>query len=223
MGAVFVFALWILFAATHMGLSSQRLRPRLVASLGERGFQGVYSLVALATFVPLVWTYYENKHAGVYLWTLSRLPGVRWLGYGLMGAAFALVVAGLVQPSPAGMVPGSTAVRGVARITRHPLFMGLGLWGLAHLLLATVNAAELAFFGGFPIFAIVGCDHQDRRKLAASGSYRAYHDATPFLPFSSPGFLRGLVEVPVPVAAAAGVALAWAARSYAHAWLAGGS
>jgi uncharacterized membrane protein len=221
MGAVWIAALWVLFAATHMALSSQRWRPRLVAKLGDRGFQGVYSGIALAIFVPLVSIYYSHKHSGPYLWTLSRLPGVRWLGYGLMGAAFVLVVAGLVQPSPAGMVRARPVVRGVARLTRHPVLMGFGLWGLAHLLLATVHAAELAFFAGFPIFAVVGCEHQDQRKLAANESYRAFHAATPFLPFSRLGFVRGIVEMPLPVAIAAGIAIAWALRQYAHAWLSG--
>ena len=40
--------LWVAFAATHMGLSSVGLRPRLTALLGERPFQGVYSLIAFA-------------------------------------------------------------------------------------------------------------------------------------------------------------------------------
>ena len=222
MEALWIAAFWLLFAATHIGLSSQRLRPRLVARLGERGFQGVYSLVALATFVPLVSSYYAHKHAGPYLWNLVQLPGVRVLAYGLMGAALVLVVAGLVQPSPASMRPGRAVVRGVARVTRHPLFMGFGLWGVAHLLLTRVYASELAFFGGFAIFAVVGCDHQDRRKAASLGEdYRAYAARAPFLPFSSPGFVRGLVEMPMPVAIAAGIALAWALRRYAHAWLAG--
>jgi uncharacterized membrane protein len=222
MDAIWIALFWILFAATHMGMSSRRLRPGLVARLGDRGFQGVYSLVALATFVPLVACYYAHKHAGPYLWNLARLPGVRWVGYALMGAAFVLVVAGLIQPSPASMRPGRPVVRGVARITRHPLFMGFGLWGMAHLLLAVVNASELAFFGGFLIFAVVGCDHQDRRKLATLGeSYRSYVDATPFFPFASPGFVRGLVEMPMPIALAAGIGLAWGLRTYAHGWLSG--
>ena len=222
MDAAWIAGLWLLFAATHMGLSSQRLRPRVVARLGERGFLGLYSLVAFAIFVPLVWVYYANKHSGPYLWTLARLPGVEWIGIVLMGAAFVLVVGGLVQPSPAGMVPGSARIRGIARITRHPVFMGLGLWGLAHLLLASVNAAELAFFAGFTIFAVVGSDHQDRRKLASLGeSYRGYVAGTPFLPFAGRGSLRGLVEMPMPVVVVAGIGLAWVVRRYAHAWLSG--
>jgi uncharacterized membrane protein len=226
MDASWIAGFWLLFAATHLGLSGRHLRPRLVARLGDRGFQGLYSLVALATFVPLVWSYYAHPHAGPYLWNLGRLAGVGWmvqrLGYGLIGAAFVLVVAGLVQPSPASMRPGQPEVRGVARITRHPLFMGIGLWAVAHLLLVVVNVSELLFFGGFAVFSVVGCDHQDQRKVAELGErYRSYVAATPFLPFSTLGSLRGLVEMPMPVAVAVGIALAWAVRQYAHAWLSG--
>jgi uncharacterized membrane protein len=222
MGVAAIAGLWLLFAATHMALSGRRLRPRLVERLGPRGFAALYSLVALAIFVPLVRTYYVNKHAGAYLWHLSQLPGVRWIGYALMGAAFALVVAGLVQPSPASLRAGPAVVRGIARVTRHPVLMGFGLWGVAHLLLAQVHLAELCFFGGFPIFAVVGCEHQDARKREALGEpFRAYAAATPFLPFAGRGFAKGLVEMPAPVAIAAGIALAWALREYAHVWLAG--
>jgi hypothetical protein len=37
-----------------------------------------------------------------------------------MGAAFALLVAGLVRPSPASVVPGAAEVRGIYHVTRHP-------------------------------------------------------------------------------------------------------
>ena len=222
MDALWIVGFWLLFAGSHIGLSSRRLRPALVARLGDRGFLGVYSLVAFATFVPLVSSFYAHRHTGPFLWYLAQLPGVPWLATGVMGAAFVLVVASFVQPGPAGMQAGEPVVRGVARITRHPLFMGFGLWGVAHLMLAKVFVSELAFFGGFAIFAVVGSDHQDQRKIATQGErYRVWVAATPFLPFSKLGFLRGLVELPLPIAAAVGIALAWALRRYAHAWLAG--
>ena len=56
--------LWVAFAATHMGMSSLQLRPKLVGVLGEAGFAGVYSIVALAIFVPLVSIYWGPKHEG---------------------------------------------------------------------------------------------------------------------------------------------------------------
>ena len=196
-----IVALWIAFAATHMGLSSPGLRPRLVAALGDLGFQALYALVSFACFVPLVWIYFDHKHEGPVLWYLGAQPGVRWVAYLGMALALVLVVAGAMRPSPASVVPGSARVKGAFRITRHPVFMGVGLFGLMHLLTAQVSAAELAFFGGFAIFAPLGCHHQDQRKLATLGEdYRRFVAETPFLPFTGRETLRGLAEMPVAVA-----------------------
>jgi uncharacterized membrane protein len=209
-----VAALWLLFAATHMGLSSRTLRPRLVATLGERGFLGVYSLVALAIFTALVWIYMANRHQGALLYVPPPL-GVAglWTLYLLQGVAWTLVVAGNLSPSPAARVPESMRAkqpRGVHRITRHPLFMGVGLFGGLHLAVMGF-ASDVAFWAGFPLFAIAGCWHQDRRKLATQPDYRAWHAATPFLPFASRDAWRGIRELP-PLAIAVGVALTVALR-----------
>jgi uncharacterized membrane protein len=205
--------LWLVFGGTHVALSSLRLRPRLVAALSLRGFLGVYSLVALVTFVPLVWLYFASRHAGPRLFHLGGLPGVRWLAYGAMGAALALLVAGIARPSPASVSPGNPEPGGVQRVTRHPVFMAFGLFGLAHLLAARVNLAELAFFAGFPVFALIGSRHQDARKLASGDpAFRRFHAATPFLPFSAPSsVIPALREDAVPIAAGvlAAVLIRW--------------
>jgi uncharacterized membrane protein len=185
-----IVALWIAFAATHMGLSSLRLRPRLLERLGERGFLGIYSLVALALFVSLVWVYAGHKHAGPALWSLGELPGVWVIIYVGMAVALVLAAAGMLTPSPAAMRPGKTEVKGVFRITRHPLSMGIGLFGLMHLLGAQVHAGELAFFGGLVVFSLLACRH-----------FRRFHEQTPFLPFTGPGALQGLKEMPVAIVA----------------------
>ena len=190
-----ILALWGLFAATHMGLSSQRLRPRLVGALGEPAYAGIFSVVALAIFVPLAWIYFGHRHEGTLLWAVSVGPVLRWVVYVVMGAAFVLVVGGLLEPSPASMLSGDTEVRGIHRLTRHPLFMGLGVIGLLHLPWNGF-ASDVAFFAGLPLFAIIGCAHQDRRKLANLGeAYRTWHQATPFLPFTGRETLRGLREL----------------------------
>jgi len=202
-----ILLLWAAFAATHMGLSAARLRPALVKRLGERPFAALYSLISLAIFVPLVGVYFGNKHTGPLLWHLGGNPAVRWTMYAGSGIAFAIMAAGLARPSPASLMPGGTEVRGVYRITRHPLFMGIGLLAALHLAVAAVNTAELAFFGGFLAFTLVGCRHQDRRKLATLGdSFRRFHDETPFLPGSRRGALRGVAEQPIPMLVGAGVA-----------------
>jgi uncharacterized membrane protein len=215
MGPVWtIAALWVAFAATHMGLSSLALRPKLVGILGERGFQGVYSLVALAIFVPLVSVYFGNQHAGPHLWYLGPGGVSRWTAYVGMAIALALAIGGLVQPSPASLSAGrgEPRVRGVLRISRHPLLMGTGIFGLAHLVGANVNAAELAFFGGFPIFAVAGCAHQDRRKLATLGDpYRRFCEETSLLPFARGGGVAALGEAWLAIALGilAAVALRW--------------
>ncbi len=205
---VAIVALWLGFALSHVGLSSLRFRPRLVAALGgEPRYQGLYSLVAFAFFVPLVWVYVANRHEGPFLWYVGQLPGmtaVMWVG---MAVAFALVAMGTVRPSPAALVPGEAQVGGVYRITRHPTFMGVGVFGLVHLLVVPLSASDLAFFAGFPLFAVVGCAHQDQRKLATAGeAFQRFHAETRFLPFAGGGLFGALREQPV--AAAVGVALA---------------
>jgi uncharacterized membrane protein len=192
-----IIGLWFAFALTHMGLSSQRLRPILVAKLGEGPFLGIYSLIALATFVPLVWIYMENRHEGPELWSLSLSTPFLWGLYGVMGVAWVLIVAALVQPSPASLAaPQSGQVRAVHRLTRHPLFMGLGLFGGLHLI-PNSFAADVAFFGGFPIFAVIGSMHQDRRKRAtANDELRSWYSQTPFLPFSGRGTGRAILDLP---------------------------
>ena len=81
--------------------------------------------------------------------------------------------------------------------------------GLLHLLAVPVNASELIFFGGFPVFVLAGCRHQDMRKLGTLGEdYRRFYEETPFLPGSRRGFLRGVSEQPIPMAIGLGVATA---------------
>lgn len=192
-----IVALWVLFLATHMSLSSQSLRPKLVEKIGPSGFLGVYSVIALAIFIPLAWIYFAHKHAGVYLWYGSTIPWMRPLVYVGMVLAFTLAIGGNINPSPASIAPGDGTIRGVLRITRHPLFMGVGLFGLLHLAVARIHGADLAFFGGLPIVALIGCAHQDRRKLATGGeSFRRFYEETSFLPFGR-GDFRALFEPPL--------------------------
>jgi len=212
--ALTLVALWIAFGASHMALSSQRWRPRLVARLGEPGFLGLYSLLALAIFAPLVSIYLSNRHSGPYLGSLAGVPGLRIVVLVGMGAALALLAAGLARPSPAsiavGKAPAAADPGGVFQVTRHPVLMSMALFGLLHLCAVAVHASELAFFAGFPVFVVLGCLHQDRRKLASGDEgFRGFHAATPFLPFSRPsGVWAALRQQPVAVAVGVGLAVA---------------
>ena len=190
-----IVALWLGFAGSHMMMSSLRIRRGLVARLGDGPFLGLYSLVAFAFFVPLVRTYFAHKHAGPLLWSMAIGTPLRWAIYVGMGVAFILMVAGLLRPSPTSIMPGDPTPRGAQLLTRHPLFMGLGIFGLLHLI-PNGNAADVAFFGGFPVFTVLGCWHQDRRKLATgTAELRSFYQRTPFLPFAGSESARGIHEL----------------------------
>jgi uncharacterized membrane protein len=175
---------WLAFAGSHLILSSGGLRGALVARMGERGFAGFYSLVALATFVPIVWTYWPARHTGPLLWNLRTVPGATALVIALGAIGFALMAAAFVQPSATSFDPRAVPrAHGVTRLTRHPLFMGLALWGLGH---ALVNGflSDVVFFAGFPLFALIGGAHQDARKQTEQRArLDQFYGETSMLPF----------------------------------------
>ena len=181
---------WVLFGGSHIAMSSTRWRPKLVARLGERGFLGVYSLVALLTFYFLARSYAHHKHAGPQLWhtfggNLLYLL-VRDLNVALMAFAFVLLVSGLIARPPSSLMPagGTPEPYGVTRITRHPTFAAFWLFGIAHCLV-NGSLADLVFFGGLSAFAWIGAAHQDSRKIVDVPGYAEFTAATSFVPFGA--------------------------------------
>ncbi len=180
-------ALWgFAFVAGHLLLSSGPVRAPLVARLGARGFQGLYSLFALVVFVLLVRTWWGDRHGGDQLWMLRDVPAMTPLALVLGMLGFALFVASFFQPSALGLTPGETVrATGMARITRHPLMMGFALWGISHLLMNGWTS-DVAFYGTFTALALLGAYHQDARKRAADdGRLSAYFAESSVLPFAA--------------------------------------
>ena len=202
--------LWVAFTATHLGLASVRVEPKLRAKLGDVPFLGLYSVVALALFIPLMSIYFGNRHAGPWLWTVEVGPVLRALLYLGMTLGLILAVGSFLRPSPASLVPNAPAeVRGIYRVTRHPLVLGLALIWALHLI-PNASTADVAFFGGFLLFSLAGAWHQDARKLAAGDEkFRAFHAATPFLPFGRG--IGGLADLP-PLVVVLGVVAALGIR-----------
>ena len=177
---------WLVFGGTHLLLSSASLRPKLIARLGDRPFLGVYSLVALATFIPLAMFYARHKHAGPQLWrTFGPYLIARDLNLALMAFAFVLLVCGQVsRPPSAMMVSGTPQAYGLTRITRHPTFAAIFLFGIAHCLM-NGYLSDLMFFGGFVVFAWIGASHQDSRKVVDVPGYAEFKNETSFVPFGA--------------------------------------
>jgi uncharacterized membrane protein len=173
-----------LFLITHLSISSAAIRPRLVAAVGQVPYRGIYSLISVATLVPLIVIFFHNKHAGPMLWNLRDVSPVRWLAWLMMLAALILFVASLINPNPGAFGAPSSAgkAHGVLKITRHPSFVALSMFGLAHMMMNGF-AGDLIFFATFPALGILGGLHQDRRKLREIGDrYRAFMAETSFFP-----------------------------------------
>src|SRR5216684_300296 len=187
MDPVLIIALWAaLFVGSHLVISSNAIRPTLIRRIGEQPYRGLYSLVAFATFVPLLIAFAYHKHAGPMLWYLRGVEPIRWLTWLMMLAAFIFFVGSFVNPNPGAIgAPAGRGVGGILKITRHPNFVALAIFAFAHILM-NGWVGDLFFFGSIATLAIVGGRHQDQRKLRELGaSYRAVLDSTSFFPFGA--------------------------------------
>jgi uncharacterized membrane protein len=150
------------------------------------GFKGVYSLVALATFGFLLYSYITAHQAGPVLWDLHAGPWAIRIVEALMIVSFIFMVSAFATPSPLGMDPrGRHAPRGFLRITRHPFASGAAIFGISHCILSP-NGTDLAFFGGFAVFSLLGAFHQDARKQReALPEQRPFFAETSVIPFAA--------------------------------------
>mmetsp|Transcript_44235 Transcript_44235/g.72005 ORF Transcript_44235/g.72005 Transcript_44235/m.72005 type:complete len:232 (+) Transcript_44235:109-804(+) len=180
---------WLAFAGSHLVLSHPPVRRTIIDKIGQGPFLGLYSLVAFGTLLPTSYVYYKyGRTAGPRLWDLSPSPVMtasshilRLLGVMNFGQAFA-------TPSPSGLGDPNKPVdpskpRGLVRITRHGLFMSFALIGVGNLISSGGMLGPVVFWGGFPLFWIIGSLHQDYRQRQTMP--KSYYEQTSLLPFAA--------------------------------------
>ena len=182
--AVLLFA----FAGSHIGLATARVRESLRARLGPWGFSLVFSAVAAVTFTVLVRYYATHRFDGAPGLGLGTVPAARLLLMGVVGVGvvlFAMALASYPRSPMALFNDDVPPPYGVARITRHAMFVGVVLFGTAHALLAS-HLVGTTLFAGLALFGAAGAYHQDRKLLALRGPrYRSYLTATSVVPFAA--------------------------------------
>ena len=206
-------ALWAAaFVGTHF-LLSHPLRAPLVQRIGERGFQGLYSLVAFVTLGGMIWVYRGLGEqtplwvAGEALWILATL--LMWLG--------SILFVGSLFGNPA--LPGAKLQRGakpsgVFAITRHPMMWGFATWAIVHLIVVATPKA-LILDAAILFLALAGSVGQDRKKAKRMGErFHEWSAQTAFVPFA-----RGVAN-PGAVALAGGTLL-FLVATWAHGPLGG--
>lgn len=202
----------VAFVGSHF-LLSHPLRSPVVSRLGERGFLGIYSLVAFATLGWMVWAYRGLPEqpalwpVGDALWAVGT--AVMWLG--------SVLFVGSLFGNPAMPEAKTAAVptpRGVFAITRHPMMWGFALWALTHIPVYP-EPSQIVLAAAIAFLALVGAALQDRKKAALQPDFwPEWERRTSYVPFA-----RGLAN-PGAVALLGGTAL-WLVAGWAHLPIAG--
>ena len=206
----------IFWIATHNGFAGTDIRARLVGKIGEIGFRIAYAVTSIMAIMLLVQAW---EGAGAMpLWTAPAW--LRLLLAVIMLPAFLFFAAGLLRNPTAvgGEALAGQQVRGIQRITRHPMLWSFALWALVHVL-GNGDLAGLIFFGTFAISALIGMPSIDR-KLAARDPEAAakLQAATSILPFGA--ILAGrnrLVLAEIGWLAPALALIGWAVTLHFHA------
>lgn len=208
------------FVGTHFILSHP-LRAPLVARLGEKGFLGVYSLVAAVT---LIWMIVAYRAAPVtpLLWPVG--DGLWVIATLIMLVASILLLGSLVgnpaMPNPDGPIMVPAEAKGVFAITRHPMMWAFAMWGLAHILVYPV-AANIIVSAAIILLALVGAALQDRKKkVLTPAAWQHWESRTSYWPFAA--ILAGRARFgQFGMHALAGGLVVWLAATWAHMPLAG--
>jgi uncharacterized membrane protein len=143
----------VLFLGAHsVRIFADDWRTRTIARTGEARWKTVYSLVSLAGFVLIVWSYGAARETPVAVFA----PPVwaRHLASLLTLPAFVLLAA---AKGPANRIRAAVG---------HPMVAGVKLWAFAHLL-ANGTLADVVLFGSFLAWAIADFVAARRRDRAA--------------------------------------------------------
>lgn len=175
----------VTFTALHLLIAGTRARDALVARLGERPYQGLFSLASAVVLGWLIWAYLKARQPAV-----TTLLDWRWLGAALTFVAFMLIVTGLLTRGPTivggeKLMDREDPARGIHRVTRHPFLWGVALWALVHLAF-NPGTANLLFFGTFLAVAVAGTFSIDAKRARAFGErWQRYAALTSNIPFAA--------------------------------------
>ncbi len=208
------------FVVSHIVLAADPARPRLVALMGEKGFQGLYSLVSLGFLGGAIWAYRGLPPEIIWVapqwaWSLSAV---------LMLLASILFVGSITPANKAlaGVPANAQPPSGVMRITRHPMMWSFAIWAFVH---ATLSGSlpTVLLATGIGVLALVGAAHQDRRKLRQMGElWSSYESRTSYWPLGAQvaGWQPWSALWPGLVPVVGGVIL-WALLTFVHPMLMG--
>lgn len=126
----------VVFFGIHF-LPATPIRETLHSRLGEGGYKGMFSLLALAGFLMIIFGFRASEFEP--LWA----PWASGRGVTIM-----------LMPIAAILVVAANMPNNIKRFVRHPMLLGIALWGTLHLS-ANGDLASTLVFASFLAFAIV--------------------------------------------------------------------
>ncbi len=175
----------VVWIGVHIGIAgTPRVRDRVVASIGDMPFRGLFSVLSIAAIVFLVRAWSTSPTEPVWF----TPDWLRWILVVAMLPAFLLFVASVSQPNPTMIGPPGVAARpprGMTRVTRHPMLWSFAIWAAVHVI-ANGDSASIVFFGAFLVTALAGMPSIDA-KLARRdpATWQALSAATSIVPFAA--------------------------------------
>jgi uncharacterized membrane protein len=156
-----------LFITVHIVPMVPEWRTALVNHLGEGAYKTAFAALSLLGLIGAIVAYRFTPHAP--LWPTP--PSLRFVTAILMLAAVLFFA-------------GARGVPWFKRIVRHPMLWGIGLLGIAHLLV-NGETAGVILFGGLAGFGFVWQRLTDRRDAAVDpAGFAETRRATSFWPFA---------------------------------------
>lgn len=141
----------LVFFSCHVVPMSPATRDGLRERLGENGYRGLFTAVAIAGFVLIVWGYGIARETPIDIYTPPF-----WLRHVtalLMLPVFVLLIA-VYLPSR------------IKAAVKHPMLIAVKIWAVAHLL-ANGTLADILLFGSFLIWA--GVDLRSANMRGGTG------------------------------------------------------
>lgn len=139
----------LLFVGVHsVGIVAYDWRIHCQTRIGREFWKLGFTVISITGFILLVYGYAQTRTVPVYifepyLWTRQLALPLNWFALILISAAY---------------IPANHFKQKLG----HPMYVGVKLWALAHLL-ANGRLGDLLLFGIFLVWAIVGFSVSRRR------------------------------------------------------------
>lgn len=125
-----------IFIGIHLVSGLVDFRRKIIASLGEGRYKGLYSLIALVGIILIVYGKSVSEYKPIWeppVWSKNVVVVIMVLSFYLFAAA--------------------DMKSNIKRYTRHPMLWGVALWSGAHLF-ANGDLASILLFGSFFVFSL---------------------------------------------------------------------